>query len=366
MSTPLIETKPWPIHLLFWYEKHKRSFPWRENTSCDLHTRVFHTWICEIMSQQTLISVVLPKFEKFIATLAHVHALAHCSEDTLRQLWSGLGYYARARNLQKGAQYILEKHKGLFPSTMKEWLLVPGCGPYTASIIASVCFNEAVGAVDGNVIRVVSRLLNLQHGVWEKSGQEKIQQFVNRFIPDDNPGDFNQAMMDLGATVCKKQNPTCEICPLNTVCLAFQKNTVSLCPPVKPRRQMIDENLYALVFYNDQKKYLVIKRGKGFLSKTTGFPLLKETDTDALSTLHTTAKSHNWQVSVLPSAVQHTITHHKINARAMLIQCPNSFFDSKNVFFKNLPHDQLVWVEKSALKENLSSSLDQKVKNLLS
>ena len=127
--------------------------------------------------------------------------------------------------MRNGARYIIEELNSIFPKTKNEWLKVPGCGPYTASIIASICFNEPVACVDGNVVRVVSRLLNLQEGVWERSGGDKISCYVNGLIPIKEPGDFNQAMMDLGAMLCKKHSPDCLICPVQKYCSAFKNES---------------------------------------------------------------------------------------------------------------------------------------------
>lgn len=318
------------------------------------------------MSQQTLISVVLPKFNQFIQELPTLSHLAECPDEKLRYLWSGLGYYARARNLREGAKYILNQHHGIFPTTKKDWLQVPGCGPYTASIIASICFDEPVAAVDGNVIRVTSRLLGLAQGVWEKSGLDQIQRHMDLCISPEHPGDFNQAMMDLGATVCKKQNPICGICPLQSICTAYEKKITELCPPVKPRKQSQEEILYALALvHKEQKKYLLLERTSGFLSKTIGFPLLAEKDGFSLEKIQGIAQKHNLDMKTFAQTFKHTITHHKITGHVVLMECPLDV----DVLTELIPSPALsknLWFSGSLLKENLSSSLDHKVEKLLS
>lgn len=359
-------TYQWRELLLFWYQIHKRSFPWRDQNYSDLHTHIYHTWICEIMSQQTLISVVLPKFNHFVKTLPHLTDLAECSDEVLRYLWSGLGYYARARNLRAGARYILEHHQGIFPTTKNQWLEVPGCGPYTASIIASICFQESVAAIDGNVVRVASRLLGLHDGVWEKSGQEKIQAYMNQCICETNPGDFNQAMMDLGATVCKKQNPTCDLCPLTSVCTAYQSNIVGLCPPVKPRKKSIPETIYALVLINKEtKECLLMERPSGFLSKTIGFPLLAEKNGFSLEKINFIAHKYSISIKVLKNTFSHTITHHKITGHTLLIEWPSDSKLPSKFLSEFYSSQKKIWLPPAALKENLSSSLDHKVERIL-
>lgn len=347
--------------LLVWYNVNKRHFPWRDNIN------VYHTWICEIMSQQTVISVVLPRFKEFINEIPNLNSLASCSDDKLRKLWAGLGYYARARNLRKGAQYILNEFDGVFPNNNNDWLKVPGCGPYTAAVIASICFNEPIACVDGNVIRVVSRLLNLQSGVWEKDGLNKINSYVNEWIAKDHPGDFNQAMMDLGATVCKKQNPSCYICPVKIYCQAYASDSISLCPPVKPRKDTKLENVFALVFEQaSSQNILLVKRNHGFLNKTIGFPLIKENQAEFISTFLQELKKIGLNSSILKGEFKHSITHHKILAKVIIIKnvkCEvNIHMLAKKYFFG----DEWHWLPISQLKHNLSSSLDLKVLKLLS
>ncbi|MEY3903639.1 MAG: hypothetical protein RL189_2945, partial [Pseudomonadota bacterium] len=228
-DTHLANHPRWVNLLLAWYDQHKRDFPWRRKID------VYHTWICEVMSQQTTMAVVVPRFERFVATLPDVKSLADCSDDHLRELWSGLGYYARARNLRNGARYIETERGGHFPADYEQWLTVPGVGPYTASVISSICSLEARGCVDGNVIRVVARLTGCSSGdIWSEIGRKRIQDIVDRSIDHERPGDFNQAMMELGATLCQKQSPGCERCPVKTVCRASMLGIVAHCPPNKP------------------------------------------------------------------------------------------------------------------------------------
>lgn len=347
--------------LLAWYIINKRDFPWRENIN------IYHTWVCEVMSQQTIISVVLPRFQEFILELPDLRSLAECTDDKLRKLWAGLGYYARARNLRKGAKYILEERNKVFPKNKEEWLKVPGCGPYTASIISSICNHEPVACVDGNVIRVVSRLLNLQMGVWDRTGQEKIFCYVNERISKQAPGDFNQAMMDLGAMLCKKQKPNCTICPIQKYCAAYKMNTVELCPPVKPRKILQTEDVFALVFTkNHFSEYSLIERKKGFLCKTIGFPLVRSQDGFTMQSLLSKIKQIGLDTKTTDNHFCHTITHHKITGHAILIEINQDEDHLKKLFQTFSFPEKHHWIAKSKLKQNLSSSLDLKVLKILS
>ncbi|SRR5579883_37884 len=337
--------------LIAWYDHHHRLLPWR------LTRDIYHTWVCEIMSQQTTMAVVVPKFSEFVKHLPTVHDLAACNEDKLRQLWSGLGYYARARNLKKGAQFIIEQLNGRFPQSYHEWLKIPGCGPYTAAVIASICFNEKVACVDGNVVRVVSRLLALSQDVWSSIGQSAIQTYVNCMIPDKRPGDFNEAMMELGATICRKTNPLCSLCPLQEQCLAFANNCVDICPPKKPRREAVNVELFALLVWRKATDTIgIIERKKGFLSKTIGFPLLAENE--ALEAKRILTNLPQVELSELPSQFSHAITHHRISGKVLVAQ---EIENLSNTIWQEFGFPQsFYWITRSDMAAKLSTALDHK------
>jgi A/G-specific adenine glycosylase len=341
--------------LLAWYEKHHRLLPWRQKID------IYHTWVCEVMSQQTTLAVVIPKFSEFVKQLPTVYDLATCDEETLRQLWSGLGYYARARNLKKGAVFIVENLAGRFPQSYKEWLDIPGCGTYTASVIASVCFDEKVACVDGNVTRVVSRLLALSKDVWSSSGQSIIRDFANSVISAERPGDFNQAMMELGATLCRKSKPLCLLCPLRSHCLAFEKNCTELCPPQKARRDAVDVELFAAILWRKETdKFAFVERNKGFLAHTLGFPLMSEVE---MLEVKTKLKSlEGLQVVELSSTFAHSITHYRISGNAFVVEIEDSKSDLLEDVWQKLDLPQpFYWVARDAIATKLATSLDKKV-----
>lgn len=340
--------------LLAWYNQHRRPLPWREQIN------IYHIWVCEVMSQQTTLAVTIPKFSEFVKQLPSVRDLAACDEEKLRLLWSGLGYYARARNLKKGAQFIIEQLGGHFPQSYREWLKIPGCGPYTAAAIASICYNEKVACVDGNVVRVVSRLLALSQDVWSASGQAGIQAYVAGMIPDEHPGDFNQAMMELGATVCRKIKPYCDRCPLQNKCLAFAKNCIELCPPKKPRRERTDVELFALVLWQKTTDTLaIVDRTKGFLSNTVGFPLIPQSETLAVKKM---LKSQDkLQVYELPKTFSHAITHHHISGKIIVAVVEKLSIADESKLWQKLGFSQPVrWIKKSAISAKLFTALDNK------
>jgi A/G-specific adenine glycosylase len=291
--------------------------------------------------------------------------LAHVSEEQLRTLWAGLGYYARARNLREGARFILEKYGDkAMPTTFAQWLEVPGCGPYTAAAIASICFKEPVAAIDGNVIRVASRLLALKDEAWQKEGQQKLASYVHGHIQNsfEEPGDFNEALMDLGATVCRKQNPQCAICPLTSFCLAYKKNITAECPSIKPRRQAVLQDICALVLYDQQKeKYLVLERKQGFLSKTVGFPLFAENLDTYYPHLEKVFHKAGCRIQKQSQSFKHTITHHKITGHVLIAQGDSQTMQQKEVRALWQKNSNLTWCSQKELSQALSSSLDRKV-----
>jgi len=340
-------------NLLEWYDNHQRLLPWRQEVN------IYHTWVSEVMSQQTVLAVVVTKFSEFIKQLPTVYDLAACDEETLRQLWSGLGYYARARNLQKGAKMIVEQLQGHFPQSYEAWLKIPGCGAYTAAAIASICYHEKVACVDGNVIRVVSRLLALSD-VWSTSGQSTIQAYVNSIIPAERPGDFNQAMMELGATICRKSKPLCHQCPLQKHCLAFTNNCIAQCPPKKPRRNSINVDLFALIIWHKPTDTLAfVKRTKGFLANTIGFPLL---DTE-VSKFESTLNSLPLQIFKPTDRFSHTITHHRISGKVCIVQAIQQN-DTALVLQKLGLSEHIYWVNRSELLVKLATALDKKAFHL--
>jgi len=341
--------------LIAWYDHDHRVLPWRQTRN------IYHTWVCEVMSQQTTLAAVVPKFSEFVKQIPTVDELATCNEEKLRQLWSGLGYYARARNLKKGAQFIVEQLDGCFPQSYREWLEIPGCGPYTAAVIASICLNEKVACVDGNVVRVVSRLLALSQDVWSSSGQSAIQASVARMIPEERPGDFNQAMMELGATVCRKTKPQCHMCPLQEQCLAFANNCIDICPPKKPRRDGVKVELFALLVWRKATDTLaIVDRTKGFLSNTIGFPLISEIEAREAQMVLKSLQQH--QIVELPSKFSHAITHHRISGKILVAQeLENLSITAGIVPWQTLVPQPFHWVARSDIASKLSTSLDNKV-----
>ncbi len=362
----------WVGHLLDWYDTHKRDFPWRRKIS------VYHTWICEVMSQQTTMAVVVPRFEAFVQRLPTLEDLASVSDEVLRELWAGLGYYARARNLRSGAAYIARERGGVFPSSYDEWLKVPGVGPYTASVIASICFLQPKACVDGNVVRVVARLAACSSvELWSEDGRSAIQTLVDNVIPQARPGDFNQAMMELGATVCQKKSPDCEMCPVSSSCLAFSQRQVEVCPPNKPRKEFVDVQLVALLLCRgssidrNPSDLMLAERRSGFLSGTVGFPLLRcEPGKSAQHYIDLFSRSPLLSnVTLEKVQISHTITHHRLSLSVATLElCDKASGQdvlepdlTKLLSQMSISLGRPLWVSKTQASRSVASSLDRKI-----
>ncbi|MBE5804465.1 MAG: A/G-specific adenine glycosylase [Clostridiales bacterium] len=260
---------PFADLLLRWYDEHARALPWR-----GIHNP-YHTWVSETMLQQTRVETVLSYYQRFIDRFPTVEALAAAPEDEVLKLWEGLGYYRRARNLHKGAQQVVREFGGVIPADVKELMKISGIGEYTAGAIASIAFDQAVPAVDGNVIRVVSRVRGIRENVGVPSVKRRIAQEAGLLVSRDRPGDFNQAMMDLGATVCVPGTPSCERCPVAELCDACRAGDPEDIPelPRKNPPRAIDYDL-CLIFNGD--RVLMRQRTETMLQGLWVFPMVEE------------------------------------------------------------------------------------------
>lgn len=256
--------------LLEYYDKHKRDLAWRGEVPA------YYTWISEIMLQQTRVEAVKPYFARFIEELPNIEALANCEEEKLMKLWQGLGYYSRARNLKKAACQIMEMYGGELPKEKKELLHLAGIGPYTAGAISSIAYGKKETAVDGNVIRVMSRLFAVEGNVLEGKGRQKIEELTYQELPEDRAGDFNQALMDLGATICIPNGAAlCHLCPLHLECQANLKKEVEKYPEKKKKKERKLERQTILLLSDGQKFALEKRKEKGLLAGLWQFPMLE-------------------------------------------------------------------------------------------
>lgn len=255
--------------LLDWYNQNKRCLPWRADRE------PYHIWVSEIMLQQTRVEAVIPYYERFMKRLPSILSLADCEDEELFKLWEGLGYYSRARNLKKAAQEICTKHQGIFPSKFEEILTLPGIGAYTAGAISSIAFGEPRAAVDGNVLRVITRLTQDDREITDAKFRAEITQALERIYPQTGRGDFTQSLMELGAVVCVPNGkPKCEICPLASLCGAYQNKTQAQYPVKKKKApRKIEQKTILIIKYQD-KIAIGKRKSKGVLSGMWELPNL--------------------------------------------------------------------------------------------
>ena len=252
--------------ILAWYDRHARTLPWR-----GIHDP-YRTWVSETMLQQTRVETVLGYYDRFLQRFPTVADLAAAPQDDVLKLWEGLGYYSRARNLHKGAQQVVADFAGAIPSNVEELRRISGVGPYTAGAIASIAFDQPVPAVDGNVIRVVSRLMGIRENVGIPSVRRALEGEAAALVPADRPGDFNQAVMDLGATVCTPGTPSCEKCPLQALCDAFSAGDAEELP-VLPRKNPPKALDYAVCLVFSGDRVLMRQRTEAMLRGLWVFPM---------------------------------------------------------------------------------------------
>jgi A/G-specific adenine glycosylase len=253
---------------LTWYQQEKRNLPWRYNQD------PYRIWISEIMLQQTRVDTVIDYFYRFMDQFPTIQDLANAPEDKLLKVWEGLGYYSRARNLQAAAKQIMEEFNGKFPTTVEDIRTLKGVGPYTAGAISSIAFEIPEPAIDGNVMRVVSRLFCIEADIAKASSRNTFDEAMRKIISHDHPGDFNQAMMDLGSSICTPTSSQCEICPIQQYCQAYSENRQTDFPVKSKKQKPKDVYYVAGIIENNQQEIFLQQRPKtGLLASMWLFPL---------------------------------------------------------------------------------------------
>lgn len=289
--------------LLDWYDRHRRTLPWRAPSG--EHPDPYHVWLSEIMLQQTTVATVKSYFEKFLELWPTVEDLAAAPQDDVLTAWAGLGYYARARNLHKCAQQVAGELNGRFPYTDKELLALPGIGRYTAAAIASIAFDKRAVVVDGNVERVMARLFDSAAELPREKGE--FYRLAGLCTPEHRPGDYAQAVMDLGATICTPRSPKCTLCPLVDLCQG--KDHAEDLPRKAPKKAKPTRRGYAFWLERRDGTILLCKRpDKGLLGGMTGFPGSEWTE-DSLPPAPNTVPIPVTNLKEISGTVRHTFTH---------------------------------------------------------
>jgi A/G-specific adenine glycosylase len=263
--------------LLKWFEIEKRDLPWK------LTNDPYKIWISEIVLQQTRVDQGTSYYLKFIKKFPTIQSLANAQEDDVLKMWEGLGYYSRARNLHFTAKTILEKHNGVFPTEYNDILALKGIGPYTAAAIMSYAYNKKYAVVDGNVLRIVSRYLGIHEPVDQGNTHKQIHEWLSKQIDDKRPGDFNQAMMDLGATACTPKLYRCQECPLKLNCYAY-KESLQMLLPIKSKSIVKKDRFFHYIIVSCNGKGIFVKRRESDIWKGLyDFPLIETTDNKELT-----------------------------------------------------------------------------------
>jgi A/G-specific adenine glycosylase len=345
-KTDIIHSTQIQKHLLAWYDQYKRDLPWRRTKDA------YSIFISEMMLQQTQVKTVIPYYTRFLSELPDWPSLAKAREEKVLKLWEGLGYYRRARNLQAAAKKILEEFNGHLPQTREDILKLPGVGQYSAGAVLSIAFQKPEPLVDGNVIRVFSRLFVLRGNLKTGENHQKVWEIARTLIHTKRPGDFNQALMELGATVCLSDNPQCLLCPLFQFCEAAQRGIQAELPEM-PKTAKNVEVPVAAILIESKKKILVKKRAEDekWLKGLWEFPSAEgKTLEEAREKLEKEFKAAAEKKSY--KDIRHQITNHKINL--------SLYKASTKKTLKSNSH--LKWVTPAELKELPFSSAQGKLR----
>lgn len=307
MSPKDTDFQAFSYQILSWYRANPRELPWRGTAD------PYKIWLSEIILQQTRIAQGTPYYLKFLDAFPTVQDLATASEEEVLRLWQGLGYYSRARNLHACAKTIWFEHGGNFPDTYQKLLLLKGVGSYTASAISSFAFGEAKAVVDGNVFRVLARYFGIETDIASPKAKKEFETLANQLIPHQNPGEYNQAIMDFGSRQCVPQNPNCAQCPIHSTCFAFNQNLVKNLP-VKINKVKIKERFLHYYILKCGQKWVWKKRGTGDIWEGLfDFPQEEKTKLDHTATLDLESLSSHKFIQH-PKIYRHILTHQRLNA----------------------------------------------------
>ncbi|MGP4042559.1 A/G-specific adenine glycosylase [Gracilibacillus sp. D59] len=261
--------------LIIWFKNEQRQLPWRENQD------PYRVWVSEIMLQQTKVDTVIPYFQNFMDHFPTLTALANADEQKVLKAWEGLGYYSRARNLQTAVREVVEQYDAKVPDDPKQLGNLKGVGPYTKGAILSIAFDKAEPAVDGNVMRVLSRILRIEEDIAKPKTRKTFEAAVRELISEENPSAFNQGLMELGALVCTPKKPSCLLCPVQEHCIAYRDGVEQTLPIKKKKIKQSSHTYFALVIQDDAGNYLLEQRPEqGLLAQLWQFPMVKKNEVD--------------------------------------------------------------------------------------
>jgi len=336
--------------LLNWYHKHGRTLPWRD------HPDPYAVWVSEIMLQQTRVDTVIPYFEKWMNLFPDVASLANASEQDVLNAWEGLGYYSRARNLHKAAKITAEKFNGQLPHDLTELRSLPGIGRYTVGAIASMAFGMDEPTLDGNLRRVFSRLFDVDEFADSPAGEKILWELAAQNLPKGQAGDYNQALMDLGATICLPKNPRCLLCPLMKICQSRKNATQELRPVLKPKKFVPHYTHAAAVILQRGRVLLAQRPPDGLLGGMWEFPNGRVNADPAKELTKVLNAAHSLRVKKGEEmgVIHHAYSHFKVTVHAF--RCvPVSIPKSKN----------LKWVKLTDLDDYPMGKIDRRIAQIL-
>jgi A/G-specific adenine glycosylase len=307
--------------LIEWYRHNRRDLPWRGESS------PYRIWVSEVMLQQTQVTTVIPYYPRFLARFPTLTDLAEASLEEVLKAWEGLGYYARARNLHQAATEIMEKYVGRFPENYAELRRLSGFGDYTAGAVASIAFGEAVPAIDGNVKRVLARMFAIEEDIRRGPAARQLKEIATALVDPDNPGDWTQALIELGATICVPQSPKCSLCPLNALCQGHLRGIEQHLPFKPTKKELSHYDVTAAVIRQDDKVLITQRPLEGMLGGLWEFPGGKQEAGETLAEcLQREMKEElglEIEVGQPIITIKHSYTHFKITLHAFYCQLLN-------------------------------------------
>jgi len=315
-STTLITEKQFAQHLLDFYDKHgRKDLPWQQNPTA------YRVWVSEIMLQQTQVKTVIPYYQKFVARFPNVESLAEAHLDDVLHHWQGLGYYSRARNLHQCAQTVVEKFTGEFPDNLQAMESLPGIGRSTAGAILSLALGQSTPILDGNVKRVLARVFLVDGWYGQTAVSKKLWALSEKYTPTSRTDNFNQAMMDLGAGLCSRSKPQCDLCPLSDHCLAFQQDKTAEYPHRKPKKAIPTKQAVMWLNLNDNRQILLEKRPPaGIWGGLWSLPELDDAE----------------EFEAIVDEFEHTFTHYKLAARVVSANAQPQVADNIQLQWHNI------------------------------
>ena len=352
------------LKLLDWYEKNQRDLPWRKTRD------LYALWVSEIMLQQTQVATVIPYYNRFMAAFPTLQKLARASEEKVLKYWEGLGYYARARNLLAAARKIQSEYNKKIPEDPREFQTLPGVGPYITAAVLSIGRDIAVSTVDGNVMRVYARFHLFSQDISDPASKKTIADQLRMIIPHKNPGDFNQALMELGSQICKPKDPLCSACPLNNNCRAFRQNKTEAYPVKTPKPKIPEYPVSIAIILKGNRFYIQKRPSKGHLGGLWEFPggKAKPKETPEQAVIRECYEELNVKLIIIRklTSLRHAYTHFRIDLAVFVCKIADGNHPRTPLPFRWISASQLdsfpfpganhkfFPILKSFLKQNLS------------